>query len=62
VRTNPAGERQILTVPLHKELATGTLYGIYRRASRFIDPAKLRPHFFTEQAYGEGRDYDSQTR
>jgi predicted RNA binding protein YcfA (HicA-like mRNA interferase family) len=48
VRTTEAGERQVLTVPLHKELATGTLRATYRQASRFVDAAKLRPHFFSE--------------
>ena len=48
VRTTLAGERQVLTVPLHKELATGTLHALYRQASRFVDPAKLRPHFFND--------------
>jgi len=48
VRTTAAGERQVLTVPLHKELATGTLHAIYRQASRFVDAADLRPHFFSD--------------
>lgn len=40
------GERQILTVPLHKELAPGTLHAIHRQALKFV-PAELRhPLFF----------------
>ena len=40
------GTRQILTVPLHRELAPGTLRAIVRQASRFVEPAELRPYFF----------------
>jgi predicted RNA binding protein YcfA (HicA-like mRNA interferase family) len=37
---------QILTVPLHRELAPGTVQAIYRQALRFIPEEELRPHFF----------------
>jgi len=40
------GTRQILTVPLHRELASGTLRAIFRQAARFIAPDELRPYFF----------------
>ena len=40
------GTRQILTVPLHKELAPGTLRAVFRQAARFIPESDLRPHFF----------------
>ena len=40
------GERQTLTVPLHKELAPGTLYAIYRQALRYLPEAELKPWFF----------------
>lgn len=40
--------RQILTVALHREIDKGTLHAIFRQASRFIDEAELKPHFFTE--------------
>lgn len=42
------GERQILTVPLHKHLAIGTLHAIYRRAARFVPSVDLRRAFFTD--------------
>jgi len=45
-RTAPDGSTQILTLPLHKELATGTLRAIFRQASRFISEDELRPFFF----------------
>lgn len=45
-RTLADGERQTLTVPLHKELAPGTLYAIFRQALRYIPEADLRPWFF----------------
>ncbi len=40
------GRSQILTVPLHKELAPGTVHAIYRQALRFVPEEDLRPDFF----------------
>jgi predicted RNA binding protein YcfA (HicA-like mRNA interferase family) len=40
------GTRQILTVPLHQELAPGTLRAVFRQATRFIPADELRDHFF----------------
>lgn len=40
------GPSQILTVPLHLELAPGTVQAIYRQALRFIPEQDLRPHFY----------------
>jgi predicted RNA binding protein YcfA (HicA-like mRNA interferase family) len=45
-RVLPDGTRQIFTVPLHKELAPGTLRAIFRQASRFVAEDELRPLFF----------------
>lgn len=42
------GERQTLTVPVHKHLAPGTLRAIFRQASRYVPEADLRAWFFTE--------------
>jgi predicted RNA binding protein YcfA (HicA-like mRNA interferase family) len=39
--------RQVLTVPLHAELDSGTIRAIFRQASRFISEEDLRPHFYT---------------
>ena len=47
-RTTLDGLRQILTVPLHRELAPGTLRAIFRQACRFVPEHDLRPLFFTE--------------
>ena len=41
-----SGERQTLTVPLHKHLASGTLHATFRQAARYIPEADLRPWFF----------------
>lgn len=41
------GEKQTLTVPMHRELDTGTLRAIVRQASRYIAPDDLEPHFYT---------------
>jgi predicted RNA binding protein YcfA (HicA-like mRNA interferase family) len=40
--------RQVLTIPLHQEVDTGTLRAIVRQASRFISEAELHPHFYSE--------------
>ena len=48
VRVRPSGEREILIVPMHRELTTGTVHAIYRQASRFVPVHELRPGFFTE--------------
>ena len=46
VRVLASGERQILTIPLHKQLAPGTLRAIFRQALRYIPEEDLRPWFF----------------
>ena len=47
-RAGPAGRREILIVPMHRQLTTGTLHAIYRQASRFIPDEVLRHGFFTD--------------
>jgi predicted RNA binding protein YcfA (HicA-like mRNA interferase family) len=47
-RMTPAGARHTLTIPLHRELAAGTLRAIYWQACRFVPEADLRPLFFLE--------------
>jgi len=42
------GERQTLTIPIHKNLSAGTLHAIFRQAARYIPEADLRTWFFTE--------------
>ena len=42
------GARQTLTIPLHRDLAPGTLRAIFRQASRFVPEDLLRPLFFLE--------------
>ncbi len=46
-RATTSGERQTLTIPLHKELARGTLLAIYRQALRYIPDVDLKPGFFS---------------
>ena len=46
-RTNAAGERQSLVVPLHGELDTGTCRAILRQACRYLPEDELRPYFYT---------------
>ena len=48
VRISPGGERQLLVVPLHRNLATGTLHAIYRKAMRLVPSVELRPVFFAD--------------
>ena len=45
VRISPGGERQVLIVPLHRTLATGTLYAICRQAARLVPSDDLRRVF-----------------
>jgi predicted RNA binding protein YcfA (HicA-like mRNA interferase family) len=47
-RVLPDGSRQAVTIPLHRELAPGTLQAIYRQARRFVPEDALRPLFFHE--------------
>jgi len=45
-RVKPGGSVEILTIPLHKEIAAGTLRAIYRQALRYVPEEELRPFFF----------------
>lgn len=45
-RVLPSGETQILTVPLHRELAAGTLRAIFRQACKFVPESELRSYFY----------------
>jgi predicted RNA binding protein YcfA (HicA-like mRNA interferase family) len=45
-RVIEGGSFQILTVPLHRALAPGTVQAIYRQALRFIPEQDLYPHFY----------------
>jgi predicted RNA binding protein YcfA (HicA-like mRNA interferase family) len=45
-RISPAGERQTLTIPDHRELDTGTLRAIIRQASRYVPLDDLQPRFY----------------
>ncbi len=47
-RVKPDGSAEILTVPVHKEIASGTLRAIYRQAARYVPEEELRPFFFTD--------------
>jgi predicted RNA binding protein YcfA (HicA-like mRNA interferase family) len=47
-RELPSGERQILTIPIHRELAPGTILAVYRQARRFIPDSDLRVHFHSD--------------
>ncbi len=40
------GPAQVLTIPLHRELAPGTIQAIYRQTLRFVPEAELYPHFY----------------
>ena len=41
-------QKQILTIPNHDELDSGTCKAIMRQASRFISADELYGHFYTE--------------
>jgi len=46
-RLSPTGAKQILTVPVHRELDLGTLTAIVRQASRFVNETELRKRFYS---------------
>lgn len=46
-RTLSSGQRQTLTIPLHRSLAAGTLQAIYRQAARFVAETDLQSHFYS---------------
>ena len=48
VRIAPGGDKQVLVVPVHGNLATGTLHAIYRQASRLAPSVELRSAFFAD--------------
>lgn len=48
-RVMASGERQTLTVPIHKVIAPETLHAIFRQACRYIPEADLRSWFFTDE-------------
>lgn len=48
VRIRSSGRREILIVPMHRQLTAGTVHAIYRQTCRFIPDEELRHHFFTD--------------
>ena len=46
VRVRASGRREILIVPMHRQLTAGTVHAIYRQASRFVPEEALRIGFF----------------
>jgi len=42
------GEKESITIPLHKEIAKGTLRAIYNQASRYVSPSELKKFFYTD--------------
>ena len=45
-RVTEDGQKQTLTLPLHKDLDLGTIQAIYRQATRFIPETELRTWFY----------------
>jgi predicted RNA binding protein YcfA (HicA-like mRNA interferase family) len=41
-------DSQVLTIPAHAELDTGTLRAIFRQACRYLSESELKPHFYSE--------------
>jgi len=48
IRVKPSGEKETLVVPTHRQLPAGTIFAIYRQASRYIPSEQLRSAFFRE--------------
>ena len=47
-RTGPSGAREVLVVPLHRQLTVGTLQAIYRQAKRYVAEEDLRDEFYAD--------------
>ncbi len=47
-RVLATGDRQTLTIPIHRNIAPGTLHAIFRQALRYIPEPDLKPWFFSE--------------
>jgi predicted RNA binding protein YcfA (HicA-like mRNA interferase family) len=45
-RVTEGGSVEILTIPLHKDLALGTVRAIYRQALRYLSEEEMRPLLF----------------
>lgn len=41
-------QKQVLTIPNHKELKKGTIKAIFNQASRFVSSEDLEKYFYTE--------------
>ena len=48
LRLGALEQREILTIPRHRELDRGTLRAILRQASRFILSDQLHEYFYTD--------------
>ena len=46
-RVTDSGEKQTLTLPLHKDLDIGTIQAIYRQATKFVPESDLKNHFYS---------------
>ena len=44
-RVTPSG-KETLTIPNHRELATGTCQALFRQATRYILESELFPYFY----------------
>jgi predicted RNA binding protein YcfA (HicA-like mRNA interferase family) len=41
-------QKQVLTIPNHKELKKGTVKAIFNQASRFVSSEELEKYFYTK--------------
>jgi predicted RNA binding protein YcfA (HicA-like mRNA interferase family) len=48
MRFHKDGNKQTLTIPLHKEIDKGLLKGIFTQGSIYISEQELRKFFYTE--------------
>ena len=48
-RTLLNGQRQTLTIVMHREVDKGTLRAIFRQALRYIPESRLSQHFFEDR-------------
>ena len=47
-RVGQDGGKQTLTVPIHRQLDTGTCHSIFRQACKYISANELQPYFYSK--------------
>ncbi|MBP7866774.1 MAG: type II toxin-antitoxin system HicA family toxin [Acidobacteria bacterium] len=60
-RISARGQKQVLTIPIHKELDTGTLRAIFRQASQFIPEERNSGLIFIPSEQGRHAEFKARS-